>query len=195
MSSSDRILARRARFVAMVMAVGCHNDKTGASALPDTEVKKVSPPPEPPKPPKVAAPPNRPPLTAKVSVAGEAKRAAAATRIEAIEKSIDELAGAIPVGCALDAPGCQGRFKAFADRIARLREDLFGLVPFGCPSKLADDIEVKKMVGEQHVWLSQWLDAVEKVGRAQIKGDGWEELYADAAKAYAHPCLSFACPP
>jgi hypothetical protein len=199
MSRRDEILARRARFVsaALVLALGCKGDKPNALAVPDAETKKATPAPEPKPPPKVAPPLNRPPVTAKVSVSGEAKRAAAAAKIEAIEKSIDELAGAIPAGCGLADTICRARFKAFADQLAKIREDIYALSPPACPPKLADDIAIQKMISQQHVWLSQWLDQVEKVGREQVRGDAgtaWQELYADAAKAYAHPCLEFACP-
>jgi hypothetical protein len=199
MSRRDEILARRAQFVsaALMLALGCKGDKPNAMAVPDAESKKVTPGPEPKPPPKVAPPLNRPAVTAKVSVSGEAKRAAAAAKIEAVEKSIDELAGAIPAGCDLTDAICRARFKAFADQLAKIREGTYALSPPSCPPKLADDIAIQKMISEQHVWLSRWLDQVEKVGREQIRGDAgsaWQDLYTEATKAYAHPCLEFACP-
>ena len=130
---------------------------------------------------------------------GEAKRALAATNIERVEKAIDELAGAIPAGCDLGDPICRARFRLFTDQLAKLREDIYRLSPKGCPPKLADDIAVGQMVSNHHVWLTQWLDAIEKVGHAAASargdaGDVWNELQSEAALAYAHPCLSFACP-
>jgi hypothetical protein len=170
-----------------------------ASAVPSAESKPEKKP-EPPKaPPPVKPPPDRPALTAKVSTSGEAKRAAASARIDKVEKAIEELAGAIPVGCDLAEPGCRGRFKAFAEEVAKLREQVYALHPLGCPPKLADDIAVDRMVLDQRSWLGQWLDEVEKAGKASADaiadaGTTWEDLRADAAKSYAHPCLSISCP-
>lgn len=199
-SRREEILKRRAQFVsaALLLAVGCNRDKPMASAVPDAESKKVALEPSPKPPARVEAPPNRPPLTAKVSVTGEAKRAAAAARIEKLEKAIDELSGAVPAGCELSDPICRARFRLFHEQLAKLREQIFSLLPPGCPPKLADDIAIREMVSHQHVWLTQWLEAIEKVGRATAIGDAgtvWDELRADASRAYAHPCLSFACPP
>lgn len=203
MNPREAILRRRARFVgAALVLCGCHRDEgagTRANAVPSSESKSVQKP-EPPKaPPPVKAPPDRPPFTAKVSTAGEAKRAAAAAKIEAIERSLEEVGGAIPIGCDLGEPACRGRFKVFAERVAQLREQIYALHPIGCPPKLADDQAVERMVLDQRTWLGRWLDDIEKAGRASADGiadagSAWEDLRADAAKAYAHPCLSIACP-
>jgi hypothetical protein len=141
-------------------------------------------------------------MEAKVSTAGEAKRAAASARIDKIEKSLGELAGAIPAGCLLTDPVCRTRFKVFAEEVARLREEIYALHPPSCPPKLPDDKAIDHMVLAQRAWLGQWLDDVEKAGRASAEalspqgdaGSTWDDLRADAEKAYAHPCLSFACP-
>ncbi|MGZ3420173.1 MAG: hypothetical protein ACXWUG_14985 [Polyangiales bacterium] len=202
MSPRDAILRRRARFVsAALVLAGCHpkDESVKASAVPSAESKSAQKPQPPKAPPPVKPPPDRPAMTPTVSTTGEAKRAAAAARIEKVEKAIEELAGAIPIGCDLGDPVCRGRFKVFADEIAKLREQTHALHPPGCPPKLADDIAVDRMVLDQRAWLGRWIDDIEKAGRASAdaiadSGTAWDDLKSDAEKAYAHPCLSFACP-
>jgi hypothetical protein len=200
-SPKDRILSRRAQFVsAALLLSGCHQPEAGkANAVPSSE-HKVETKPEPKPPPVVKAPPDRPAFTAKVSTGAEAKRAAAAAKIEAIDKSLEELGGAIPTGCDLNEPACKGRFKVFAEKVTQLREQLSAMTMFPCPAKNADETAIRKMIGEQYTWLTRWLDDIEKTGRAQADaiadaGTAWDDLRADAAKAYAHPCLEFSCPP
>jgi hypothetical protein len=139
-------------------------------------------------------------MTAKVSVVGEAKRAAAAAKIEEIENAVYEIAGAIPVGCDVHDPICRSRFKIFEATIAKLREDVYRLNPPHCPPKLADDQAIERMVTAQMVWLGAWIDEVENAGRESAEavapvGTTWNDIHDEAIAAYAHPCLSFACPP
>ena len=77
----------------------------------------------------------------------------------------------VPAGCELSDPICRARFKLFHEQLAKLREQIFSLLPPGCLPKLADDIAVRAMVSHQHVWLTQWLDGIEKAGRATVPGD------------------------
>ncbi|MBI2392309.1 MAG: hypothetical protein HYV09_22160 [Deltaproteobacteria bacterium] len=202
--SRDEILRRRARFVsaALMLTTGCSREpaRTDAKAVPSTEAKAVASTPEPPRPtPPVKPPADRPTFAITVSTAGEAKRAAAAASIEKIHAGIEELAGAIPIGCLLVEPTCRARFKVFATDVARLREDIYRLSPPHCPPKAADDKAVEAMLHAHRAWLGQWLDKVEDAGRAAAAAQGdagsaWDELHAEAAKAYAHPCLSLVCP-
>ena len=145
------------------------------------------------------APADRPKLTAKVTAAGEAKRAAEAAKIEAIHKSLFDLAGAIPAGCALGDATCRAQFKTFHDTLAKIRDDLYRLSRLGCPPKLADDIAIQEMVSSHFLWLTQWAYDIEKVAHqaADAAGDAgtaFNDLRIEADRAYAHPCLSFACP-
>lgn len=201
MSPKDRILRRRAQFVsAALLLSGCHQSETGkANAVPSSEHKVVEKP-DPKPPPVVKAPPDRPAFTAEVSTAGEAKRAAASAKIEAIEKSLEELGAAIPTGCDLNEPACKGRFKVFAEKVTQIQEQLQALGNFPCPAKTPDEGAIRRMILDQRTWLTRWLDEIEKTGRAQADaiadaGKAWDDLRADAAKAYAHPCLEFSCPP
>jgi hypothetical protein len=185
---------------AALLLSGCHQPEPGkAKPVPSSEHEAETKP-EPKPPPVVKAPPDRPAFTAKVSTTGEAKRAAAAAKIEAIERSLEELGGAIPVGCDLNEAACKGRFKVFAEKVTQLREQLAALGNFPCPPKSADESAIRRMILDQRTWLGHWLDEIEKTGRAQADaiadaGTAWEDLRADAAKAYAHPCLEFSCPP
>ncbi len=203
--SREKILERRARFVsaALVVMTGCTREADGnkPGPLPTTESKATVPKPAPPpKPPgAVPPPPDRPPLTAKVSVTGDAKRAAAAAKIEKIHEAIKQTADAIPAGCVLTDPACHTRFKLFHEKLAELREQVYELGPPRCPPKLADDIAVEAMVDAHRQWFGVWLHEIEKAGKEAAlsqadAGDEWEQLHHEAAAAHPHPCLKFACP-
>lgn len=198
MPRDEEILRRRARFVsaALVLASGCTRNRDGASPLPDSEAVKAAPsPPMPAPPPRVPPPPDRPALSAKVSAAGEPARDAAIKQIETLHASIEKLAGSIPAACELSETSCHARFKAFAEQIAKLDDDVYALHPPRCPAKLPDDIAVEKLRSEHRSWLDQWLRAID-VAAEQMHdaGTAWHDLRTAARAAYPHPCLKFYCP-
>lgn len=202
--SREEILRRRARFVsaALMLSTGCSREpaRTEVKAVPSAEAKASASPAEPPRPPPpVKPPPDRPSLAIKVSAAGEATRAAAAASIEKVHAAIEELAGAVPVGCMLTEPACRARFKVFAEDVARLRDDVYRLWRAHCPPKAADEKAVAAMLQDHQTWLGKWIDRIESAGAAAAAAQGdagstWDDLRADAAKAHAHPCLSIVCP-
>lgn len=198
MPRDEEILKRRARFVsaALVLAGGCTREKEGATAVPAAESAKAKTP-DPPvtPPPKVPPPPDRPSLEAKVSAAAKTKLSDSQAQIEKIYAGTEKLAAAVPAPCALDETSCRGRFKAFADELAKLREDVYKLGPPRCPAKLPDEKAIEEMVGNHRHWLSTWLANIEKVATSALDaGTAWEDLRREAAMAYPHPCLKFACP-
>ncbi len=203
MPRDEDILKRRARFIsaAALLAAGCSRDQstTKPIAVPSTESKPVASAPESKPPPPVKAPANRPPLDPKVSTAGQPKRAEAAAAIEKVNTAVEQIASAIPAGCALHEPACRARFKVFIEDLAKVREDVYALQVVRCPAKLPDDIAIEKMLQDHQDWLNRWIYEIDKAGRAaadahEDAGSVWEELRNDAEKAYPHPCLKFACP-
>jgi hypothetical protein len=198
MPRDEEILKRRARFVsaALVLAGGCTREKEGASPLPAAESAKAKTP-DPPvtPPPKVQPPPDRPSLDATVSPAAKTKLTDAQAEIEKIYAGTNKLAGAVPAPCALDETSCHARFKAFADELAKLRDEVYQLGPPRCPAKLPDDKAIETMVDNHRRWLSTWLANIEKVATTALDaGTAWEDMRREAAMAYPHPCLKFACP-
>ncbi len=198
MPRDEEILKRRARFVsaALLLAAGCTREKDGAAPLPPAEAKKPQPPEAPTKPPpRVEPPADRPSLTAKVSAASATKLADATAKIEKIHATIDKLASAVPAPCVLDEPTCKTRFKAFAGELAKLDDEIYKLSPPRCPAKLPDDKAIEEMVGDHRAWLSKWKHDIENVATAALDaGTAWEDMRREAAMAYPHPCLKFACP-
>jgi len=198
----DDILKRRARFIsaAALLAAGCSRDRAtpGPTAVPSSESKPATTANAKPPPP-VKPPADRPSLDAKVSTAGQAKRADAAARIEKVHGAIEQVANALPAGCPLHDPVCRARFKVFVGDIERLREDVHDLLVVRCPAKAPDDVALEKLLQAHQTWLYRWLDDIDRAGRAaadqhEDAGSVWEELHRDAASAYPHPCLKFACP-
>jgi len=143
----------------------------------------------------VKPPPNKPPLTAKVSTDGEAKRAGAAARLEKVQGAIEELANVIPIGCVAAEPVCRKRFEVFSLELAKLRAELARTAIPHCPKSNADDLAVEQMAGSQIAWLSRWVDDVETAGRAGLVDPGsvWDELKTAADKS--HPRVASSCTP
>lgn len=144
-------------------------------------------------PPAVKPPANRPTLEAKVGVDGEARRAAAAAKIDKVYASIEELANAMPAGCNGSDPGCRKRFEVFGLELAKLRAATALTEVPRCPKSSADDLAVAQMTKAQVAWLSSWIDEVEKVGRGGLVDPGsvWDELGKAADKA--HPRIAPSC--
>lgn len=199
MPRDEEILKRRARFVSaaiLLVSGGCTREKTTAVATPESESVKqlpdaavVTPPP------RVAPPANRPPLTAKTTAAGEARRDAAIARIEKVYAEIDRLAGAIPAACVVGETSCLARFAKFADELELAEQSNRRLSPPRCPAKLADDIAIESMLAAHEGWMEGWLSSIRTVtGNTADAGAAWDELRADAAASHPQPCLKFACP-
>lgn len=199
MSTRDRILERRAKFIttALVFAAGCSREQgVGATKVPDGEGKpKSSLAPAQPSGP-VKPPPGRPALEATVSEAGVTHRSEAVARIERTYEATAKLAAAVPAVCPLGHAECKARFEVFANEWARLRDDLRGF--FGrCAAKTPDDKAVEAMLRAHHAWLQQWLGAIEVAGRSAVEGDAgaeWEDLLRKAQDAHPQPCLKYYCP-
>ena len=199
MSTRDRILERRAKFIstALVLAAGCSREQgNGASKLPEAEskpatsvtaVQAAGP---------VKPPPDRPSVDPKVSAAGVTRRTQMVEFIEKVHAATAKLASSVPAPCAFGHEECKARFVVFTDEWARIKDELRGFYP-RCPAKLPDDVAIDKMLSEHHRWLTKWLAAIELAGRSAIQGDSgteWDDLLQKAADAHPQPCLKYYCP-
>jgi len=200
MARDEEILKRRARFIstALVLAAGCSREQSQATRVPEADGKPsvATAQPQPVGP--VKPPADRPPLDAKVSTAGESKRAESIASIEKTHAAMSKLAGAVPAPCGLNHADCMAKFKTFADEWARLRDELLDFSP-RCPAKLPDDIAIDGMLSAHRAWLTKWLDAIEAAGKSAALSQSdasneWNKLRNDAIEAHPQPCLKFYCP-
>lgn len=204
MARDEEVLRRRARFVATALALaGCTREKPpNVEPVPAHEGK-----PTPsgsatasalPASPGVAAPPDRPPLTAKVSASAKADLDAIVKRLQSLHDAIDASARALPRKCDLADATCLAEVRAYVMKLGDHRD----AIPEGprCPPKGADAIALDKLRADHAAWFVKWLDAIDARLDALYAGSAdaggvLSGLRAQAADAHPQPCLKYSCPP
>lgn len=200
MSTRDRILERRAKFIstALVLAAGCSREQTIATKVPDGEGAKPTPGAiAPVKPGPVAPPKDKPSFEIHVTSAAAERRDLLVKHLEKLHEDVAKLAGSLPAACPMDDAECKARFQAVASEITRIQEEGIQHLFPRCPAKTADDKAIEKAIDEHAAWLRSWLAAIDKAVRGALQGDAgaeWDALLGSAAAAHPQPCLKYYCP-